>query len=385
MNDFWKQILYYNTNKVVQIRSWKLGVLYYFFVLVVLAYVGGYAIYYKKGYQEFGDLIGSTYLKVKGVALVGDEKNIENSQVWDAEDVVYPPKENDALFVTTAVTQTKGQYRGVCLGKDSDEKCPCTRNKLTSNGIETGVCNDTSNLCYISSWCPIANNSITASQPLNFIQDFTVFVRVTVKFPKFNQTLSNVGDETAPIDGKNQFTVGKLIQNSIKSSNITDILKKGGLFAILCKWICDFDKSSTCEPVFEMLQIDDLKGHAQGYSFRYSNYYYITNSDNNKKTEMRDLYKVYGARFIFLTYGTGGKFSVLPLLVNIGSGLALITLATLISDFIALKCLPQRKFYNKVKFEEISEHAALHSVGSNNHQPESEPLLPSKKPQVINF
>lgn len=37
----------------------------------------------------------------------------------------------------------------------------------------------------------------------------------------------------------------------------------------------------------------------------------------------------------------------------LGSGLALLSIATLISDFITLFILPDRKFYNRVKYEQV--------------------------------
>jgi len=57
----------------------------------------------------------------------------------------------------------------------------------------------------------------------------------------------------------------------------------------------------------------------------------------------------------FLLSGEGRKFSVVPLIINIGSGLALLTVATVISDLITLYCLPGKKFYNKVKYEHVDE------------------------------
>jgi hypothetical protein len=58
-----------------------------------------------------------------------------------------------------------------------------------------------------------------------------------------------------------------------------------------------------------------------GFNFRYANYYYLPSGDGF--SEFRDLYKVYGIRFIFLVTGQAGKFDIVPLLINIGSGLAL--------------------------------------------------------------
>lgn len=90
--------------------------------------------------------------------------------------------------------------------------------------------------------------------------------------------------------------------------------------------------------------------------------------------EYRDLYKVYGVRFIFLTSGIGRKFNIVPLFINIGklefviqiwfenplfqisgSGLALLSVATIISDTIALYLLPKRQFYRQVKYEEVED------------------------------
>lgn len=64
---------------------------------------------------------------------------------------------------------------------------------------------------------------------------------------------------------------------------------------------------------------------SKGYNFRYANHYYLPDTENvGQFKEYRDLYKVYGIRMIFLVSGTAGKFDVVPLLINIGSGLALL-------------------------------------------------------------
>jgi hypothetical protein len=43
---------------------------------------------------------------------------------------------------------------------------------------------------------------------------------------------------------------------------------------------------------------------------------------------MRDLEKLYGLRFLIVTTGIGNKFSIVPFVVNIASGLALLSIAT---------------------------------------------------------
>jgi hypothetical protein len=55
---------------------------------------------------------------------------------------------------------------------------------------------------------------------------------------------------------------------------------------------------------------------------RYGRYY----SDNG--VDKRDLIKAYGIRFIIKVTGRAGKFSIVPLLLNIGSGIGLLAVVS---------------------------------------------------------
>ena len=56
--------------------------------------------------------------------------------------------------------------------------------------------------------------------------------------------------------------------------------------------------------------------------YRYANFY----SENGKAK--RDLFKAYGIRYVVKVTGRAGKFSVVPLLLNIGSGLGLLAVVS---------------------------------------------------------
>lgn len=66
-------------------------------------------------------------------------------------------------------------------------------------------------------------------------------------------------------------------------------------------------------------------------------------------TVFRILHKAYGIRFIISVTGTAGKFNLVPLLLTIGSGLGLLTLATLVADFCLLNIATKKKFYQDLK------------------------------------
>ena len=55
---------------------------------------------------------------------------------------------------------------------------------------------------------------------------------------------------------------------------------------------------------------------------RYANYYYESG------VQSRDLIKAYGILFVLKVTGQAGKFSVVPLLLNIGSGLGLLAIVS---------------------------------------------------------
>ena len=48
---------------------------------------------------------------------------------------------------------------------------------------------------------------------------------------------------------------------------------------------------------------------------------------------MRDLYKVYGLRFVIKTTGRAGKFSMVPLLLSLGSGLGLLAIVSINTEY----------------------------------------------------
>ncbi|WAR03756.1 P2RX4-like protein [Mya arenaria] len=81
---------------------------------------------------------------------------------------------------------------------------------------------------------------------------------------------------------------------------------------------------------------------------RFSRYY----KDENG-TDTRTLFKAYGIKFILTLQGRAGKFSIVPLVLNIGSGLALLSVATIICDIVVLYVLKSRALYKEKKYLEV--------------------------------
>lgn len=74
-----------------------------------------YVLVFNRGYQEFGKVESAVITKVKGVAFALSETLPTIYQrVWDTTDLVIPPSENSAFFITTNMVITPNQTRSYC-------------------------------------------------------------------------------------------------------------------------------------------------------------------------------------------------------------------------------------------------------------------------------
>ena len=63
----------------------------------------------------------------------------------------------------------------------------------------------------------------------------------------------------------------------------------------------------------------------------------------------RVLVKAYGLRFVINVTGKAGKFNLVPLLMALGSGLGLLSVATIVADIFLLYLTSEKKFYRELK------------------------------------
>lgn len=99
-----------------------------------------------------------------------------------------------------------------------------------------------------------------------------------------------------------------------------DIARKGGVIGIIIDWTCNLDYNEKfCVPKYTFQRMDDNSKNtiAPGWNFRFANYF-----EQNRRT----LFKGIGIRFTLIVNGRGGRFNIVPLLTNIGSGLGLLAI-----------------------------------------------------------
>ncbi|GAB6019846.1 hypothetical protein CHUAL_001386 [Chamberlinius hualienensis] len=337
----------YNTPQVVHIRSKKIGLLSRLVQLCIISYVIGFVIIYKKGYQEFSEISSSVTTKLKGVAFPNYTNEIYNShgvsypdvyrKVWDVADYVVVPMENNAFFVMTNAIITPNQQQSICPEDPQHPKAWCSPPNNTckagkavvyGNGIMTGRCipaaDHSRHVCEIQGWCPVELNIM----PLRNIPD-----RADLQYLETCQ-FSSLADPLCPI-----FRLGTIVREA--GEDYEKIAIKGAVLNIIITWECnlDFDPDKYCKPSYSFRRLDDPNAKiSNGWNFSYY-------GDNN-----RTLYKAFGIRFMIEVRGRGGKFNIVPLLLNVGSGLALLGLSTIICDIIILYICKKKRYYYEKKF-----------------------------------
>ncbi|CAD5125390.1 DgyrCDS13625 [Dimorphilus gyrociliatus] len=297
----------------------------------------------------------------------------------------------------TNMVFTPNQTQSICPEDPSmanvnctvDSDCPKGAPVINGNGVRTGTCNVETKTCNIYAWCPVEKDVLPLPNDsiLKDSKRFTVLIKNQIEFIKFGVKRRNVIDiindknylrnctysSTSEIDRFCPiFELGTIAKYA--KVDYDEISIKGGVIAINIRWDCNLDYSEKqCRPEYSFRRLDNKDVNiAKGLNFRFANYY----TDNNRNS--RDLVKAYGIRFLIKVTGRAGKFNIVPLFLNIGSGIGLLGIATILCDFLMVHCLRKGYYYYDRKYfivedvdKEFSE-SYQEQVTSSQLQPQNE-------------
>ncbi|KAJ7309780.1 hypothetical protein JRQ81_007847 [Phrynocephalus forsythii] len=369
----------YDTPRIVLIRSRKVGLMNRLVQLAILGYVIGWVFVWQKGYQETDSVVSSVTTKVKGVAVTNTSQL--GLRIWDVADYVIPPQGENSVFIMTNVIITLNQTQGRCpelpdktTRCQSDADCEEGYSGIHSNGVQTGRCvvynpaepANKTKTCEVFAWCPVEDDE-KVPQPafLKGAENFTLLVKNNIWYPKFNFTKRNILPNISKMYLKNCtyhavtdsfcpiFRLGDMVEAA--RNNFQEMAVEGGVMGLQIKWNCDLDKpASRCVPKYTFRRIDNKdSAHtvSPGYNFRFAKYY--KNADGE---DSRTLIKAYGIRFDIMVFGKAGKFNIIPTMINIGSGLALFGVATVLCDIIVLYCMKKKYYYREKKYKYVEDY-----------------------------
>ncbi|KAK7883200.1 hypothetical protein WMY93_029374 [Mugilogobius chulae] len=195
----------YKTEKYIVAKNKKVGVLYRLIQLTIIGYIIGWVFVSKKGYQETDESIQSSVItKLKGVSVTNTSES--GVLVWGPEDYVIPPQGEAVLFVVTNFLETPDQQLGYCAESSkvvdgrcrSDTDCREGVTVVAGNGLMTGRCLNSdvnsTGTCEIYGWCPVEKKNKPQRALLANAENFTIYIKNFIQFPKFSFSKSNVLD-----------------------------------------------------------------------------------------------------------------------------------------------------------------------------------------------
>ncbi|KAM7034424.1 P2X purinoceptor 6 isoform 3-T3 [Acridotheres tristis] len=405
-------LLDYKTAKFSVTRNRRVGLLHRLLQLSALGYLLGWVLLLRKGYQERDAAPRvAVVTKVKGAAAA----EAAGRRLWDAADLTWPPQGENVLFLVTHFTATIQQAQGTCSESPSvldgmcteDADCPLGKPVVHGNGIKTGKClmfNTTHSTCEIYGWCPVENDTLPRKPLLAEAENFTIFIKNTVHFTKFNFSKCNTLQTTDPSYFKNctydpvfnpscpVFRVRDMVEAAGK--NFGDLALLGGIIRVLIEWNCDLDHpAAQCQPQYSFRLQDTMYNFS--VSHRTASYYW-----GSQRQLYRNLLKLYGIRFdlsvhgqsflsragenglshlkknllvmsrggrfsslkagaVKCSVGKAGKFSIVPTAVSFGTSIAFFGAATMVCDLILLYLDAKADLYWKGKFEEVYEPSMI--------------------------
>ncbi|KAI4569139.1 hypothetical protein MJG53_021009, partial [Ovis ammon polii x Ovis aries] len=231
-------------------------------------------------------------------------------------------------------------------------------------GIKTGQCvvfNATHRTCEIRGWCPVESGAAPVKPLLLQAENFTLFIKNTVTFSKFNFSRSNALDTQDPTyfklcryDPRSSpacpvFRIGDLV--AAAGGVFEDLALLGGAVGVHVRWDCDLDsRGADCQPQYSF-QLQE-----RSYNFRTATHWW-----ESPGVEARSLLKLYGIRFDILGWSwlrahpvsQAGKFGLIPTLISLGTGAAWLGVITFLCDLLLLYVDGEAHFYWRTKYEEV--------------------------------
>ncbi|KAL7853286.1 hypothetical protein AOLI_G00201300 [Acnodon oligacanthus] len=364
----------YSTAKSLVIRSKAVGALNRLCQALVIAYIIGYVCVLNKGYQDTDSVISSVTTKVKGIALTNTSGL--GLRIWDVADYVIPPQEENSFFVLTNLNITPNQTQSRCAENpgpesscSSDHDCKKGFHDSRLSGVQTGRCvkfSETNKTCEVLAWCPLEKSADPPDPPmLAEAENFTVLIKNSIRYPKFNFNKRNIlphinstylsqcvfnndTDPDCPI-----FRLRDIV--AAAGEDFLTMAVHGGVMGVQIRWDCNLDMpESWCIPRYSFRRLDNKDPEnnvAPGYNFRFAKSY-----KNRDGEEMRTLIKGYGIRFDIMVFGKAGKFNVVPTLLNIGAGLGLMGLVTVVCDWFVLFVMTKRHLYREHKYSYVDDY-----------------------------
>lgn len=343
-HDFYNTQVGYRTPQTLRTNNPYLAIVYWTLVILVLVHIGLVACRIDGLHQEHGAGIGTVIAKLSGKAFLG-------GRGYDPADLALGGQDDSTgVFIATRIVTQRGQVAGQCL--DYGRTCPCPQGFACVAGF-----------CKGTSWCPSLGDGNVRGAPkgappeagadptverLDGLGKVQLSFEVGVSFPSLGGRLFAAGQSPGAKDPYRNFTLDELLSQASTPIKLDALRDYGGIVGVQFFWDCNV--ALPCEPLVLVQRLDgDI-----GYHLKRARRYYVDGS------EKRDAVYAFGIKVQVSSSGIGRRTSLALIALQVGSGLALLRLATLAADFLLMHVLHSRYRKEKVaELEKVHKHSRL--------------------------
>lgn len=348
----WDDLFSYDTVKWVSVRNRYLGMIYYFFLSIILLYTA-YSFVVEEQYLDSEKTNGWILIKVT------NEQMSDLGIRWDIYDRITNPGEQGAVFIPTRIVVTKGQSQnmdspdsGYCESPlhpcQSATDCEPPHKPGAHHGPQDGMLKKecVNGHCMKRQWCPAEDH--TASTSTTHYLDFSkveLWLSTYVHFHKFQldvATTDEQEEELYPLPRANTYPMHDLLR--MANLEPEEVVENGAVIIANALLNCDLD-TGLCRSKVEPVNVDTKSG----FNYAYNRIYY------ENGVRKRDVLRMYGIRIICFATGFGQKTTVSQIILQISAGLALMMIATTVTDKVLLFILPERGHYKAKKIMQTED------------------------------
>jgi len=323
----------YKTMKAVRMRDTRLGLLYWSSVLVVLLYVILYALGVNKMHQYHDVGVGAVITSLKGKAAF-------NGKAYDQADLAFHPADSHGTFLPTRILTARGQKVDQCI----DYTQPCNCKDGPDCAVGTG-----GHFCKRLAWCPSLGNGNAGTSPpppsstevvtLQGLGKIELDIVSGISFPGIGSDFFVAGASKGSSNAFKNETIESLLKRVQPPMKLEDVVSRGALIGVSFLWNCDVVED--CEPAVAVRRLDKI-GFSEQRSQQYA---------GKDGTLLRSTIVAFGIRILVDSSGTGRRTSPTLLLMQLGSGLALLQLAAWFTDFAMLHLFSRVRRHRYVEFK----------------------------------
>lgn len=316
----------------------RLGFIYCSVVLLVFFYIIVGVFIVRQGHLDTEKTMGWILTKADTPGHWDEQVPFD---IFDA--VTSNPAEQGAAFIPTRVVVTKGQAdKGdFCPSPvhtcKQDDDCDIGNPELQKPKCEEGM-------CMRRQWCPAENPHGSASE-VHYNSDYAnveLWYQTYVHFHKFMVDVSTADEDVKiafPNKGANTIALHDILR--IANINAKEVRDNGAVMLMNAVYNCNLD-AKTCDSTLESMNVDTKSGYNTVH-----NHYYVEGG-----VRKRDSYHMYGVRVVAFATGLGSRTSLSMIVLQISSGMALLTLGRSFADFCLRFLLPQSKHYTEQKVKQ---------------------------------